>query len=327
MRAGQRQRARLVGVTEAHFAGGRVAFKEGGAFTPIQIQDARPVAIIGQAVENRLFPRSQAIGQQIKCGALWLTVVGVLEERALSQDNIDKLGLRDYNFDVYTPITTTLRRVENRARVTRRDLQAAARDRSENDDDANVSQAPSNYHQLDRLVVRADSPELVAPVAEVVGRMLKRRHNDVEDVQVLVPEQLLAQEQRTQTIFNLVLAAIASISLIVGGIGIMNIMLASVLERIREIGLRRAVGATERDIVVQFLIEALTISLGGGLLGIGLGLGISAVIEALTGIPTLVSGTSIAVSFVVSAGVGLVFGLLPARRAAERDPVEALRYE
>jgi putative ABC transport system permease protein len=104
-------------------------------------------------------------------------------------------------------------------------------------------------------------------------------------------------------------------------------MLASVLARIREIGLRRAVGATERDIVVQFLIEALTISLGGGLLGIGLGLGISAVIEALTGIPTLVSGTSIAVSFVVSAGVGLVFGLLPARRAAERDPVEALRYE
>jgi putative ABC transport system permease protein len=157
--------------------------------------------------------------------------------------------------------------------------------------------------------------------------MLNRRHNEVIDFEISVPELLLKQEQRTKTIFNIVLGAIASISLIVGGIGIMNIMLASVLERIREIGVRRALGATRRDILGQFLAEATLISLAGGIAGILVGFGISFGIEKFAGIQTIVSVASVAVAFAVSLTVGLAFGIMPAYRAAEQDPVVSLRYE
>jgi putative ABC transport system permease protein len=147
------------------------------------------------------------------------------------------------------------------------------------------------------------------------------------DFEITVPELLLKQEQRTRTIFNVVLGAIASISLIVGGIGIMNIMLASVLERIREIGVRRAVGATRRDVLAQFLSEAVLISVAGGVAGILVGMSISLGIEQFAGIQTAVSLLSVAVAFGVSLTVGLVFGIVPAYRAAQQDPVVCLRYE
>jgi putative ABC transport system permease protein len=164
-------------------------------------------------------------------------------------------------------------------------------------------------------------------VAEVAQRMLARRHNTVVDFEITVPELLLKQEQRTRTIFNVVLGAIASISLVVGGIGIMNIMLASVLERIREIGVRRAVGATERDILFQFLSEAVLISVAGGVAGILVGVGLSSGIERLAGIKTIVSYLSVVVAFGVAFSVGLGFGIVPAYRAARQDPVVCLRYE
>ncbi len=147
------------------------------------------------------------------------------------------------------------------------------------------------------------------------------------DYEVIIPEVLLQQEQQTQDLFNIVLAAIASISLVVGGIGIMNIMLASVMERIREIGVRRAVGATEQDISFQFVIEAMTLSFSGGIFGILLGMAISGLIESFTGISTIVSLGSVALAFLVSVTIGLVFGILPAKRASEKNPVEALRHE
>ena len=167
----------------------------------------------------------------------------------------------------------------------------------------------------------------VPAVAEVAQRMLERRHNQVIDFEITVPELLLKQEQRTKTIFNVVLGAIASISLVVGGIGIMNIMLASVLERIREIGVRRAVGATQRDVLAQFLAEAVMISLAGGVAGILTGAALSAIIERAAGIHTLVSAVSVVVAFGVSVAVGLLFGIVPAWRAARQDPVVCLRYE
>ncbi len=322
IRAGLRRSTRLVGVSKSYFDHPDISLAEGSLFSHDQLQGAAPVAIIGSKVKTRFFAREEAVGNRIKCGNLWLTVVGVLNERSALTQELEDLGIRDYNYDIYTPMHTMLLRFEDRARITPQDVEQAQRQ----GDDEQVETNP-NYHQLDRLVVRVSSSEMMQPISEVITRMLKRRHNDVVDYQVVIPEQLLAQERRTQTIFNIVLASIASISLIVGGIGIMNIMLASVLERIREIGIRRSVGATRRDVIQQFLIEAITISFTGGILGILLGMLISAGIERFAGIATIVSVQSVLISFLVSAGVGLIFGLLPAKRAAEHDPVQALRHE
>ena len=156
---------------------------------------------------------------------------------------------------------------------------------------------------------------------------MKRRHAGVSDIEIKVPELLLKTAQRTKDIFNIVLGAIASISLLIGGIGIMNIMLASVMERIREIGIRQAIGATKRDIVLQFLMEATLLSISGGLIGIILGLTLSKIVMELTGILTIVSPLSIFISFGVSASVGIIFGYMPSQRAAMQDPVESLRHE
>jgi putative ABC transport system permease protein len=160
-----------------------------------------------------------------------------------------------------------------------------------------------------------------------IERMLTRRHNGQKDFKVSIPEMLVKQQQRTKDIFNIVLGAIAGISLLVGGIGIMNIMLASVLERTKEIGIRQSMGATRQDIVQQFLFESTLISLGGGLAGIILGLTLSVLITKLAGIATIISPWSIIISFAVSAMTGLIFGITPAKNAAAQDPIKSLRYE
>jgi putative ABC transport system permease protein len=188
-------------------------------------------------------------------------------------------------------------------------------------------QERTNRNQLDRIIVRVSNTDHVPAVADVTRRLLTRRHNTVVDFEITVPELLLKQEQRTKSIFNIVLGAIASISLVVGGIGIMNIMLASVLERIREIGVRRALGATRNEILFQFLSEAVLISVVGGVAGILLGVGLSLGIEQMAGITTIVSYLSVVIAFGVSFAVGLGFGIVPAYRAAQQDPVTCLRYE
>jgi putative ABC transport system permease protein len=231
--------------------------------------------------------------------------------------------------DVYVPLPTMLLRYRNRAEVTQAEMELAAREFSQPDSSETDDQRAEkrNYNQLDKIVVQVDRAAAVPQVADVLRRLLTRRHNDVVDFEIMVPELLLKQEQRTKTIFNIVLGAIASISLVVGGIGIMNIMLASILERIREIGVRRAVGATQKDVLAQFLSEAVMISLAGGLAGILTGAILSFVIERAAGIHTLVSLVSVVVAFGVSVAVGLLFGIVPAWRAARQDPVVCLRYE
>jgi putative ABC transport system permease protein len=215
--------------------------------------------------------------------------------------------------------------------VTQAEMELAAKEANNGGSDSTETDdqraEKRNYHQLDKIVVQVDKSSMVPAVADVVRRMLQRRHNDVTDFEITVPELLLKQEQRTKTIFNVVLATIASISLIVGGIGIMNIMLASILERIKEIGVRRAAGATQKDIGAQFLSEAVMISLAGGIAGIIIGATLAVVIERAAKIHTIVSPMSVFVAFGVSVAVGLVFGIVPASRAAKSDPIVCLRYE
>jgi putative ABC transport system permease protein len=188
-------------------------------------------------------------------------------------------------------------------------------------------ESETGTNQLDKIVVQVKESEQIGPTTEVLKRMMLRRHSGVNDFEIKVPELLLKNEQKTKNIFNIVLGAIASISLLVGGIGIMNIMLASVMERIREIGIRQAIGATKRDIVLQFLTEATMISITGGFIGIIVGIALSKIITQLTDILTIVSPLSILLSFGVSATVGIIFGYMPAKRAAKQDPVTSLRHE
>ena len=326
-REGLKRTSKLVGVDSIYFATTDFELERGHLFSRMNMDLASPVAVIGQAIKTRFFPMEDPIGGRIKCGRLWLTVVGVLKERKISKESIQHLGLRDFNYDVYAPVSTILLRYKNRTLVTKLDVQRAARETGSDDSGDQAPKKAVNYHQLDRLVVRvADSEQMVA-LAEVISRMLQRRHNQVVDFQVMVPEQLLRQAQRTREIFNIVLGAIASISLVVGGIGIMNIMLASVMERMKEIGIRRATGATRRAIVLQFLSEATMISVTGGVIGILLGVGLSYAIQQLAGVLTIVSVFSVVLSFFISISVGIAFGIFPARRAAQQDPVVCLRYE
>lgn len=333
-REGRHRSAKLVGVDTSYFRIMNLRIAEGGAFSPEQVVHGRLVAVIGHGVKARFFTQVNPVGQTVKVGQNWLTVVGVLEDRAVSGQNAQRLGIRDANMDVYVPATTMLLRYRNRALVTQSEIEAASKREQGNTspteeaaEDPSVRAEQRNMNQLDRIIVRVTEARLVPSVADIVQRMMARRHNSVVDFEVTVPELLLKQEQRTRTIFNVVLGAIASISLIVGGIGIMNIMLASILERIKEIGVRRAMGATRRDIRLQFLAEAVLISMTGGVAGILVGGGFSFAIERLAGIHTIVSPLSVAVAFGVSCSVGLAFGILPAHRAAQQDPITCLRYE
>jgi len=329
IREGRLRTGKLVGVNKDYLDINNFEVAQGSPFTPLQIKNAEPVCVIGSEIKAKFFAGQNPIGKEIKAGDVWLTVVGVLKERDLSTDNIQNLGIRNYNLDVYLPATTALLRYKNRALVTSQEIQKAAAQRNQNNNDDNSdnqSQQP-NYHQVDKLIVHVSDSKYSVPIADILRRMLKRRHNGVVDFEVVVPEMLLKQQRRTQEIFNIVLSSIASISLIVGGIGIMNIMLASVVERYREIGVRRAVGAHRRDIQLQFLTEALAISITGGVIGIILGIALSYVIELTAGIATIVTLTSIIISFGVAMAIGVVFGYFPAQRAAKQDPVHALRHE
>ena len=333
-REGYRRSGKLVGVDTAYLRLQNLRLAEGSPFSPAQVRAGAPVAIIGHGVRTRFFAKDPPIGGRLKVGDVWLTVVGVLEDRKVTGDIAQRLGIHDGSMDVFVPLNTTLLRYRDRARVTGSDIERASRaeQQSGNSEDAGPTDEAAraerrNYHQLDKLIVHVDEAAMVPAVAELLQRVLLRRHNDVVDFEITVPELLLQQEQRTKTIFNVVLGAIASISLVVGGIGIMNIMLASVLERIREIGVRRAVGATQKDVLAQFLGEAVMISLAGGLAGIFTGALLAVLIERFAGIQTIVSSLSVVVAFGVSVAVGLLFGIVPAWRAAKQDPVVCLRYE
>jgi putative ABC transport system permease protein len=309
----------LIGIQQEYFELNPNELAEGTYFTSEHHSNSMPVCIIGAKIRAKLFATQKPIGGIIKCKGQWLKVIGVIRDKYISKENISNLGLRDYNYDVYIPISSMLLRFENRSLVTKQDL---ARRQNETQVKDNY-----NYHQLDKVVLQIKNSENVETTARIINKMLKRRHFGVEDYKIIVPLTLLEQEQRTKQIFNFVLGAIASISLLVGGIGIMNIMLASVLERTKEIGVRRAVGAKQKDIMVQFLSEAVAISFTGGIIGVIIGVSVSLGIEKATDIQTIVSLDAVLLSFIVSISVGLIFGIAPARKASLQSPIELLRYE
>ncbi|MGC6431633.1 MAG: ABC transporter permease [Jejuia sp.] len=319
---GKQNSVKLIGVTSSFFDVANIAIEKGKFFTDYQSNNALPVCVIGRKVEKKLFTGESALGKQIKVKDVWLQVVGVIEEKLISDKAQENLGIRDLNQDVYIPTKTFLVRYRDRKIIT--DNFSARR----NNSNGPKKRIPrGNYHQIDKLTIEvANSSELKA-TAEVVSRMLKRRHNDVLDFEITIPIQLLKQQQKTKQIFNIVLSIIAGISLLIGGIGIMNIMLASVLERTKEIGIMRAIGATEEDVILQFLSESVLISVGGGIIGIILGVLGAYIIEFASGIETVLSVNSILISFIIAVVIGLVFGIFPAKSAANKRPIEALRSE
>lgn len=320
---------KISGVTPDFFNTFGLKLEKGLIFSEKEMEASSPVCVIGSEIRAKIFPNKDPLGQYIKCGGVWLKIIGVLEYRPVSDKSSQSLGISNFNEHVYAPLKTVLNRIKDRSLITSNLLAGA---NIYNGGDFVVVENSSgtktaSFNQLDKIVVQVKESSLLNTSSEIIKRMLLRKHNDIEDFEVIIPELLLKQEQRTKDIFNIVLGAIASISLIVGGIGIMNIMLASVLERIKEIGVRQAIGARRQDIVMQFLSEATLISIAGGFIGIILGIILSKAIMKLAGILTIISPLSIIISFSVSAAVGIIFGYMPARKAASQDPVTSLRYE
>jgi|TARA_B110000211_G_scaffold91593_1_gene106793 putative ABC transport system permease protein len=326
---GRQSSVKLIGVSPDFFYTSNINIESGKNFSNIQLKNAFPVCIIGKKIEKKLFTGESALGKKIKVKDVWLQVIGVIEEKLISESAQENLGIRDLNLDVYIPIKTFLVRFKDRKIISDKpiDFESGGVFIMGNNNGPKKRIPRGNYHQIDKLTVQVSSSEKLNSTANLLSRMLKRKHNDVLDFEISIPIQLLKQQQKTKQIFNIVLSIIAGISLLIGGIGIMNIMLASVLERTKEIGIIRAIGATQQDVILQFLSESVLISIGGGIIGIFLGIISSYIIEIATGIETILSISSITLSFFVATAIGLIFGIAPAKSAANKRPIEAIRYD
>ena len=294
-----RSDSRVLGVSSAYPEIQNLNIRQGSFFNEQEERDNAQVCVLGMAAKQKLFGFEEAIGKQIKINDVWMTVVGVLSDAAVEKQEFEGVKVQNPNNDIFIPITTSLRKFE----------------------------VESVENELNEIIIKIDESANIKEQAATINNLMSVMHRYVDDYSIVVPEKLLEQNQKTQDIFNIVMGAIASISLLVGGIGIMNIMLASVLERTSEIGLRRAIGARKVDIRVQFIAEAVAISFAGGLIGIVLGYGISEAVARFSGWSTIVTASSVALSFGVSSVIGLVFGIYPAVQASNLDPIECLRYE
>jgi putative ABC transport system permease protein len=291
--------AKVFGVSWRHAQIVNMPVGEGRFLSETDEKTHAQVCVIGPGVRRDLFGWGEALGQDLKVNDVWLTVVGVLETSSEGGDSFQGIALGSAASEIYLPVTTALRKF-----------------------DRDPMEPP-----LHELIVHLNPGTPPRETAALVSALLDRLHGGANDVDLVVPEALLEQSRRTQRLFNVVMGCIAGISLLVGGIGIMNIMLATVLERTREIGVRRAIGARRRDIRFQFVVEAFSLSVTGGLLGVILGIAIAKIVAASAGWPTVVTISSLVLSTGVSATVGLASGIYPAMRAAALHPIDALRYE
>ena len=294
--------------TEASYreSTGRMLF-EGRFLSPQDEKQVANVCVLGYEVARSLMPLESPIGKEVKIGSEYFRVVGTLLPRVPIGDDAAAPG-EEVTGEVLIPMTTGARwfgEMQVKLRAGSREIEEV---------------------ELHEVIIAVDKPEHVQRTAAAAREMLDRNHQE-KDYEVVVPLELLARAEETKRIFNIVLGSIAGISLLVGGIGIMNVMLATVTERTREIGIRRALGAKQRHIVLQFLVETVVLSVGGGLAGIALGLAIPIGVEHFADMRTLVNPTAPLLAFGISVTIGLLFGIYPAWRAAKMDPVEALRHE
>lgn len=274
---------------------------EGRFFDDGESLRAAPVAVLGYGAKNNLFGEREVVGEYVKINEQWFRIVGVVAPQITMQNGVEGVPSQDMNNLIIVPLAASILRLE--------DTRSSMKD------------------EIDGIYLQLTSAEQSVRTAEAVRGILNVAHRNTPDFSVIAPAELLAEQKRTQRIFDWVMVAIASISLLVGGIGIMNIMLANILERTREIGVRRALGARRKDVVRQFLIEAMLISCVGGLIGILFGFGMSRLIALFAGWSTIMTMSSILVAFSFSVSIGLIFGIYPAMKAARLDPVEAIRYE
>ena len=291
----------LIGVEPSYLEIQSLKIVEGRWFTDQENRDSAPVCILGESAKVNLLGFDPAVGKYVKVNDAWLQVVGILASQQSADADVEGLEVINRNNLVIAPLNTVMRRFE--------DNNSYLKD------------------EIDGIYIKVNDGVDSVETAGVVSAILNATHKDAGDYTVVVPAGLLEQKRKTLGIFKIVMISIAGISLLVGGIGIMNIMLATVLERTREIGVRRAIGARQADIVRQFLTEAILISMLGGTMGVIFGLVLSWVIGAAAGYPTVVTTVSIVVAFSVSVGIGLLFGIYPAMQAAKLDPIEAIRYE
>ncbi len=273
----------------------------GRFYTEDEAARAAAVCVLGEAARWRLFGDVDPIGRFVKVNEQWFEVLGIVGPQAVAQTDVAGLPAQDRNNMIYVPTMAAILRLE--------DNYSSVRD------------------EIDGIFVRVQNEGDIAASSAIVRGILENSHRGANDYTIVVPAELLAEQQRTKRIFDVVMVALASISLLVGGIGIMNIMLASVMERTPEIGLRRAIGATRVDIIRQFVLETTLIAVVGGAMGLVLGVAMSRLIAGFAGWSTIVTTSSVLLAFLVSVVVGLVSGVYPAVKAAGLDPVQALHYE
>jgi putative ABC transport system permease protein len=300
---------RVVGTTHDYDEFNRLQIERGRFLTEADNAKVQNYAVLAADTATTLFPIDDPIGQSIKVGADYYTVIGVTRNRAASAAIGGSLSGQDFNKDVYIPLTTCRLRFGDKILNSR------------------AGSMEAEETQLSQVTLQVGSIQEVKPTHPVIEAAIKPWHPR-KDVDIVVPYELLLEAQRTARQFSIILGTIAGISLLVGGIGIMNIMLATVTERTREIGIRRALGAKRNDITQQFLIETVVLSGVGGILGVTVGVLIpQMIIYFIPEQKAIVTGFSVALSFGISVLIGILAGLYPALRAAWMDPIEALRHE
>jgi putative ABC transport system permease protein len=289
----------ILGTTPSYLGIRELTVAKGSYFTDRDVESATKVALLGQTVVDNLFGGADPIGQSIRIKHVPFTVVGVLTRKGQSPTGQDQDDV------ILLPVSTAKRKV--------------------------IGIKSANADAVDAIMVQAKDSSMIHAAQDAAEALLRQRHHlqpaEDDDFSIRNMEEIFAAQETSSRVMSLMLAAVASVSLLVGGIGIMNIMLVSVRERTREIGLRQAVGAKTRDILTQFLVEATSLSIAGGVVGIIVGIAASAVISRLANWQTVIGFGAVLLAVFFSALVGISFGYYPARKAAYLDPIEALRYE